>query len=227
VSGDQAPVTPEALAAGFDELASKVASRDAEGWDIAMRAACDATAASLSDCATKVRDVLVPAWDALTADLDTASRRLAEFLAVYDRYKADEVSAAGAWGDVGRLVEGIPEREAPDPRVRLGRCVTHAGEEHVMVNTAGHWLCMLALRGLDDGWREIDALITEYDREANAHGRYADLTEAPVASGNAAGKSAVYRRCADELRAILGEARADPGGRRVVDRRRRPRAGDP
>jgi hypothetical protein len=48
---------------------------------------------------------------------DDASRRLAEFLAIYDRYKADEVSAAGAWGDVVRLVEGIPEREERRPVV--------------------------------------------------------------------------------------------------------------
>jgi hypothetical protein len=46
-------------------------------------------------------------------------------LAVYDRYKADEVSAAGAWGDVVCLVEGIPGT-LPDDDVHVDWHMTAA-----------------------------------------------------------------------------------------------------
>jgi hypothetical protein len=145
----------------------------------------------------------------LSADLVQLRESAAEFLAIYDRYEADEVSAAGAWGDVVRLVAGIPERQAPAPRVRLGRCVTHAGEEHVMVNTAGHWLCVLALRGLDGGWTELTAvnaeLRTKTDSLRAALERLASVADQVRLYNTQASRN---RLCAEIVRARqeLGEA---------------------
>lgn len=82
-------------------------------------------------------------------------------LAILARYKDDDIGAVEAWGDVVRLAEGIPQPEAPEPRVWRGRCVSHAAEEHVMVNTAGHWMCILALRPLDEGWAGLVAALDD------------------------------------------------------------------
>jgi hypothetical protein len=43
------------------------------------------------------------------------------------------------------------------PEVQLAACPLHDGQEHVQVRTWGNRMCVPALRGLDDGWRELEA----------------------------------------------------------------------
>lgn len=79
---------------------------------------------------------------------------------------AEAAVAAPLNAELGRLREeaaSLRGQLAAAPEVWRGPCTSHAAEEHVQLRTNGHWMCVIGLRGLDDGWRELEALTSERD----------------------------------------------------------------
>jgi len=110
---DQEPVTPEALAADFDRIASWMATRPSGvTW---TGDGMDGTVAGLRDAAKSIREHVVPAWDALTAERDRARAELATCrghnaaIAVQlDQYRDERDQAREQLSEIQAMVRAAP-----------------------------------------------------------------------------------------------------------------------
>lgn len=97
-------------------------------------------------------------WPTATRDVIAMSEACKAALGELPLHATVTVSGAVAWA--GRLdnEQGPAASDSALPEVRLSPCPIHAGEDHPQVCTHGNWMCVRALRGLDDDYTVLAGL---------------------------------------------------------------------
>jgi hypothetical protein len=162
--------------------------------------------------------------DALSAHADGAQRQEAD---VTPEELAAEMFVAGAavpgqsgslaretWGQLGPEFPTkrryLAMAEAAIARLRPGALTARAGTDPALPPLPPRWAPKDWAVMLGQLAGAMGALIGEYDREAASHGETADRADPGVYQGTEAGKSAIYRRCADDLRGLRAALEGGP-----------------